>query len=214
MSTKRYIKNKNSEAEKKVINPNKELFLDLPAKKYDILYVDPPWDYGGKLQYDKSSFEKNNENFDKDIFISSASFHYPTIKFKDLAKLDIQSISKDDALLFMWTTGPHMEIAIKLGNEWGFKYKTMAFVWEKQNHNPGHYTISSTEFCLVFKKGKIPRPRGIRNARQFISKKRTRHSEKPIEVSEMIHKMFPKQDKIELFARRKSDKWDYWGLDI
>ena len=26
------------------------LYPDLPNKKYDIIYADPPWDYGGKMQ--------------------------------------------------------------------------------------------------------------------------------------------------------------------
>ena len=29
-----------------------------------------------------------------------------------------------------------------------------------------------------------------------------------------ITKMFPKQRRIELFARRKVDGWDAWGLDV
>jgi 16S rRNA G966 N2-methylase RsmD len=30
------------------------MYPDLPNKKYDVIYADPPWDYGGKLQFDKS----------------------------------------------------------------------------------------------------------------------------------------------------------------
>lgn len=37
---------------------------------------------------------------------------------------------------------------------------------------------------------------------------------KPDEVREAIEKMFPTQDKIELFARRKSKGWTEWGLDV
>ena len=31
-----------------------EFYPDLPTKKYDVIYCDPPWDYGGKMQFDKS----------------------------------------------------------------------------------------------------------------------------------------------------------------
>ena len=31
-----------------------EFYPDLPEKKYDVIYCDPPWDYGGKMQFDKS----------------------------------------------------------------------------------------------------------------------------------------------------------------
>ena len=56
----------NTKAQKKIkINPLDELFPELPDKKYSIIYADPPWDYGGKMQYDNSS--KKDENID---------FHY------------------------------------------------------------------------------------------------------------------------------------------
>lgn len=29
-----------------------------------------------------------------------------------------------------------------------------------------------------------------------------------------IERMFPTQDKIELFARHKPENWDVWGLDV
>lgn len=205
----------NPEAKKrKKINPLDELYPKLPNEKYDVIYADPPWDYGGKMQFDKSSIKTENLNFERNIFISSAEFKYPTIKMKELKELDVKSISADDCLLFMWTTGPHLSNALELGKSWGFEYKTVAFVWDKMIHNPGRYTLSQTELCLVFKKGKIPSPRGARNIRQLISIKRGRHSEKPDKVIEGITKMFPQQKKIELFARKNYIGWDNWGLEI
>jgi N6-adenosine-specific RNA methylase IME4 len=81
-------------------------------------------------------------------------------------------------------------------------------------HNPGRYTLSQTEFCLVFKKGRIPSPRGARNIRQLIRVPRGEHSEKPEQVIDGITKMFPEQRKIELFARKNYFGWDNWGLEI
>lgn len=205
----------NVEAKKRTkINPLDDLYPELPQKQYDVIYADPPWDYGGKMQYDKSSKKDTNTNFEKNIFISSAAFKYPTVKLKDLKMLDVDSIATDDCLLFMWTTGPQFANAIELGEAWGFKYKTVAFVWDKMIHNPGQYTLSQTEMCLVFKKGRIPKPRGARNVRQMVYKKRGKHSEKPLEVTEGITKMFPSQAKIELFARNNFAGWDNWGLEI
>ena len=68
--------------------------------------------------------------------------------------------------------------------------------------------------CLVFKKGKIPNPRGARNIRQLVTIPRGKHSEKPEQVIDGITKMFPKQSKIELFARKNYVGWDNWGLEI
>ncbi len=107
-----------------------------------------------------------------------------------------------------------MANAVELGQAWGFEYKTVAFVWDKMVHNPGRYTLSQTEFCLVFKRGRIPTPRGARNIRQLVQVPRGKHSEKPEHVIDGITKMFPKQRKIELFARKNYNGWDNWGLEI
>jgi len=191
-----------------------EFYPELPEKKYDVIYADPPWDYGGKLQFDKSSKSADKIDLGKNIFISSANFKYPTVKTKDLKKIPVHEISKNDCLLFMWVTNPHLSQGIELGKAWGFEYKTVGFVWDKMVHNPGQYTLSYCELCLIFKKGRIPKPRGVRNIKQLIRSKRGKHSEKPIDVLKNIELMFPTQDKIELFARKKPESWDVWGLDV
>jgi N6-adenosine-specific RNA methylase IME4 len=205
----------NKEAKKRTRqNPLEELYPNLPSEKYDVIYADPPWDYGGKMQYDKSSVSKDKIDLNKKIFISSASFIYPTLKTSELKKLNVASIANEDCLLFMWTSSPHLQQAIELGVAWGFDYKTVAFVWDKMSHNPGQYTLSNCELCLVFKRGKIPKPRGARNIQQLVRAPRQAHSVKPQQVMDDITKMFPKQRRIELFARRKVDGWDAWGLDV
>ena len=66
------------------------LYPELPNKRYDIIYADPPWHYNGKLQFDKTSTSKEKLDLNRKIFISSASFKYPTVKTKDLKKIPIQ----------------------------------------------------------------------------------------------------------------------------
>ena len=195
-------------------NPLDSVFPKLPEKKYSILYADPPWHYNGKMQYDRSAVVDLNQNWEKNIFISSACFKYPTVKTSHLKELPVGQIAEGDSLLFMWTTNPHLAQAIELGNAWGFEYKTVAFVWNKMSHNPGHYTVSYCELCLLFKRGRIPRPRGARNIKQLVEIPRREHSKKPEQVAEGIEKMFPTQSKIELFARGNRNNWDSWGLDF
>ena len=72
----------------------------------------------------------------------------------------------------------------------------------------------SPEIPLVSIKGKIPQPRGSRKERQFLSELRTKHSKKPDEIRKRIERMFPKQTKIELFARQRYDGWDAWGNEV
>lgn len=190
------------------------LYPDLPEKQFDIIYADPPWDYGGKLQFDKSSKAADKLDPKRTIFISSACFKYPTLKLSELVRIPVPQISKDDCLLFLWVTSPHLAQALTLGQAWGFEYRTVAFVWDKMCHNPGTYTLSNCELCLVFKRGRIPQPRGARNVQQLVRSPRRAHSMKPDEIRDAIAKMFPTQDRIELFARNTSDGWTSWGLDM
>ncbi len=196
------------------INPLETIYPPLPDKKYQVIYADPPWDYGGKMQYDKTTIKNENIGFQKKIFLSSAAFKYPTLKLKQLKELNVAAIADNDCILFMWTTGPQMANSIELGKAWGFEYKTIAFVWDKMVHNPGRYTLSQTEFVLAFKKGRFPQPRGARNIKQMLQVHRSKHSAKPVIVIDGITKMFPEQAKIELFARDNYTGWDNWGLEI
>lgn len=181
------------------------MFPSFPDKKYEIIYADPPWDYKGQKQHAGAGKKDTG----------GAASHYPTIKLSDLKNLDVRSLAAENCLLFMWATSPHLDQAIELGKAWGFRWATVAFVWDKQKTNPGFYTLSQTELCLVFKHGKIPQPRGARNIRQLVSVPRGEHSSKPSQIREAIDAMFPSQTKIELFARGSegSKLWDFWGLE-
>ena len=53
-----------------------------------------------------------------------------------------------------------------------------------------------------------------RSEKQLIRVPRGKHSEKPMEVLYAIERMFPTQERIELFARHKPAHWDVWGLDV
>ena len=77
------------------VNNLPEFYPELPDEKFDIIYCDPPWDYGGKMQFDKSSIKSENKDWKMDIFISAANFKYPTVKTKDLMKIPIQDICAD-----------------------------------------------------------------------------------------------------------------------
>lgn len=186
--------------------PASNLFPALPKDRFAVIYADPPWDYKGQLQH---AGEGSSDT-------GGAAKHYPTVTLKALKSLPVADIAEDDCLLFMWATSPHLDQAIELGKAWGFEWATVAFVWDKKKTNPGFYTLSQCELCLVFKSGKIPQPRGARNVRQLVEAERGAHSSKPAEVRERIAAMFPSQNKIELFARPGSQNlegWRAWGLD-
>lgn len=172
--------------------------------KFEIIYADPPWDYKGQRQHGGAGV----------VDTGGSAAHYPTMTLSKLKRLDVLSIAADNALLFMWVTNPHLDQGIELLKSWGFAWATVGFVWDKQRVNPGFYTMSQCELCLIGKRGKIPNPRGARNVRQLVSSPRQEHSRKPEEVRTRIAEMFPHQPRAELFARGRVRGWSAWGEEI
>jgi N6-adenosine-specific RNA methylase IME4 len=172
-------------------------------EKFSVIYCDPPWDYAGRTQHTDGDFKEGK----------SAINHYDTMTLEQLKELKVSDICEKDCLIFMWSSSPHLVQALELMRGWGFEYKTVAFVWDKQKVNPGYYTMSQVELCLVGKRGKIP-IRGSRNERQFLSEMRRSHSQKPDAVRDRIARMFPNVRKVELFARVATTGWSVWGNEV
>lgn len=175
-------------------NPNIIPFSD---KKYQIIYADPPWEW---QTYSDKGRKKTSDK------------HYPLMRIDDIKDLPVCEIADKDCILFMWVQDAHLENAIKIGNSWGFQYKTIAFVWDKQNFGMGYWTRKGAEICLLFKRGYPRRKSG--GVRQFISKRVKQHSKKPDEVRDRIVELMGDLPRIELFARQKVEGWDAIGYDI
>lgn len=174
---------------------------------FDIIYADPPWAYGDTMFNAKEPGRAAGH--------SAARMHYETMTPKSLKELPVPSIAAENCLLFLWVTSPNLDVAFEIIKAWKFKHATVAFIWHKQRVNAGNYTMSQCEMVLVAKRGKIPQPRGARNVRQFLSEKATSHSRKPDEIRHRIEDMFPKQRKIELFARgAPAPGWTAWGNEV
>jgi len=175
-------------------------------KKYQIIYADPPWSYRQR-QINFQSYDSGKKYF------NDVNEHYQTLTNEDIKSLPIWYLADKDCLLFLWVTSPNLDVGIDVGKAWGFEYKQVAFVWDKQRTNYGFYTLTQCELCLVFKKGKIPK-KSANNIRQFLSERLGKHSTKPTEIRERIYRMFPNVEKIELFARQKTEGWDVWGNEV
>lgn len=116
-------------------------------KKYKIIYADPPWEYRQK-QINFQSYDQGKK------YSNNVTEHYPTMSNQDIKYLPVSDFADEDCLLFLWVTSPNLDVGIEVGRAWGFEYKTVAFVWDKQRTNYGFYTLSSVELCLVFKKAR------------------------------------------------------------
>ena len=184
--------------------------IPLPNKKYNIIYADPPWHYGSKSAGNNTTSSQ----------IKPLSEHYNTMTLEELKKLPIKEISEEDAVCFMWVTDSHIDEALEIYKEWGFKYKTIAFNWIKTTAKGNYYknvapwTMKSSEICLLGTKGAMTKYKKQNNIESLVIAERSNHSKKPKEVRNRIELLFGDLPKIELFAREKTDGWDVWGNEV
>lgn len=181
-------------------------------KKYEIIYADPPWSY----------YNDMTVNPDCTTVKGMRRPPYPVMSINDICKLPIKNITAENAILFIWTTDYHLASCIeKVIPAWGFKYKTIGFVWAKKDKNGkqisfmGAYTKKSgCEICLIATKGKDTHKLVQKhNINSFIEYPRQEHSKKPDIVRDSIVELCGDRTRIELFARNNFNGWDVWGND-
>lgn len=138
----------------------------------------------------------------------------------DIKSLDIKSIVSDNAIMFMWCTFPYLKDQLEVFEAWGFTYKTVGFTWIKTNiRNPkpffgtGFYTKSNAEVCMLGTRGRVIKP-ATNKISSVVIAPRQRHSSKPVIIRDLINKLYPDLNKVELFAREYSDGWTSTGLDL
>ena len=178
-------------------------------KKYNVIYADPPWHFGGG-----GVFQDGGRP------IRKTSDQYRLTKTKDLENLQVKDIAAEDALLFMWTTDQHLPDALSLIDSWGFKYSTVAFYWVKRYEsgalcsNVGCWTMKNCEIVLLATRGKPLKLKKVRNVKQLVEAVRRKHSQKPEEVRDRIVTLTGDIPRVELFARSKTNGWDVWGNEV
>lgn len=175
------------------------------AKKYQIIYADPPW------TYKKSGGIKSARGLAKN--------HYNTMDIEDIKNLNVQSIADKNCYLFLWVTGPCIQEGLNVLKAWGFELFTVAFTWVKKNKKSdslfwgmGNSTRANAEYVLLGRKGKLDRV--ARNIHSVVMSKIEAHSKKPDEVRKRIELLYGDLSRIELFARQKINGWDSWGNEV
>ena len=134
---------------------------------------------------------------------------------EEIASLPVGEWADKDAILFMWVTDPLLPEQIKIGERWGFKYKTVGFYWTKTTvtgkpfFGCGYYTRANPEMCLIFTKGSPGRPK-LLNVRRWVTSPVREHSRKPDEIRDYIRDMYD-GPRLEMFARTTTEGWDVWG---
>lgn len=174
-------------------------FSQVPRGHYYVVLADPPWAYGDKMT--GHSFSLDHE--------------YQTQPKKWIESLPVQQIAAASSTLLLWVPSPLLPDGLAVMRAWGFKFKTVAFVWSKRTTlgkevaNLGRWTMGNVELCLLGTRG---RPQRVaRNVRQLIVAERRRHSAKPEEAACRIERLFGTAPRVELFARTAREGWDQFG---
>lgn len=172
--------------------------IETPAGKYRVIMADPPWQYSDKLI----------EGY------GAAEHHYQTLTPEQLIDYEHDEVRlteafADDSVLFLWATCPMLREALQVMNGWGYDYKAQ-FVWDKVDHNFGHYNSVRHELLLVGVRGDCQPDKMVLHD-SVVTVKRGEHSEKPDEFIGIITKLYTVGPYLELFARVDRDGWTTWG---
>lgn len=170
------------------------------TKKYKTILADPPWSEtgGGKIR-------------------RGADRHYPLMKTSEVIAMApfVKGLAEENCHLYLWVTNNFLEEGLRVMGAWGFVYKTK-ITWMKDRFGLGQYFRGITEDCLFGVRGVLPYKKVDGKRQQGVTgfnAPRTKHSEKPEEMRQMIEKVsYPPY--IELFARKETLGWDVWGNEV
>lgn len=188
---------------------------------YSILYADPNW------VFDTYS-EKGQTR--------GAVLQYDTSPTAVIASLPVIHIADKNSILFMWVNGPRLFDAEIVMDAWGFKYKSIAFVWVKLTKDGqgfpignGYWTRQNPEICVygyhkeyyieddadICLLGTRGQPKRIdASVPTLVLAPRGKHSQKPAIVRDKIVQLVGDLPRIELFATERVTGWDAYGNEI
>jgi N6-adenosine-specific RNA methylase IME4 len=177
----------------------------LPDKKYGVIVCDDAWDF--KPWSRETGMDRHAANY---YLVEDAH----TADELHEATKDRFACAADICLLAMWSTVPHLAIAIDLLRKRGFRYVSH-FIWGKDKAGTGYWNSNKHEILLLGVKGEIPCPAP---GQQWVSLQIapvTEHSAKPQIFLQMFEEYFPHVPKIELNRRGKPRPgWSCWGNEV
>jgi N6-adenosine-specific RNA methylase IME4 len=204
--------------------------IALPAGPFGCILADPPWRFatysakGRGRCPDGPLSAKAARNLQHQ---NRPERHYATMTLDEIKALPVAASAARDCVLLMWAVDPMIPEALQVGAAWGFKFKTVGFVWAKERRETskrgaafedandkrfpmgtGYWTRANPELCLLFTRGK---PKRVSAAvRKLLIAPRREHSRKPDEQYARIEALVP-GPYLELFARHSRPGWTAWG---
>jgi N6-adenosine-specific RNA methylase IME4 len=169
----------------------------MTMKSYPAILADPPWHFAVRSPKGEGR---------------SASQHYNIMGLDEICALPVSDMAAKDSTLFLWAIDPMLPQALRVIEQWGFTYKTVAFTWAKTNAKSdgfftgmGFWTRANCEHCLLATRG-APK-RQAKDVRRLVVSPRREHSRKPDEVRTRIERLVA-GPYVELFARSRAPGWD------
>ncbi len=175
-------------------------------KKYKIIYADPPWKQskGGKKNKRPNS--------------SGKELDYPVISLDEIQAILVKASFRSDNshVLFLWTIDKYLFEAERMAIRLGYKLHAR-MIWNKVTGIPAAFTIRyGHEYLLYLYHGKLlPVAKNERGKiHSVFTEQVKRHSQKPEKAYEIIERLYPEANRLELFARHKRCGWDSWGNEV
>ncbi len=176
--------------------------MELPNKRYNIIYADPPWDIGGYVHGG-----------------NHVELPYQTMTDDEIISLPIVRIVDDAAVCFLWCVDSKIPLLKPLMASWGFDYKCIGFIWNKKAKTTNgtsapfpNFTRRSCEYCFIGVRGKYKIL--SKTVEQLISTPIKDHIMKPAIFRTLIVELFGDLPRIELFSRENIEGWDAWGNQV
>jgi len=173
---------------------------ELPDLKglFDVVSVDPPWNYEGE--------NKNKTSFDS--VGRRVANPYPEMTTQEIKQIELPLMK--DSIVFLWTTHKFLPDALEILKEWNLEYKG-TLVWNKEKMGMGAWFRMQCEFCLVGIKGK-PYWENTKY-RDILIEPRREHSRKPDSFFTMVEEITLGR-RLEYFSREKRQGWEVFGNDV
>ena len=181
--------------------------IPFPDKKYQIIYADPPWQYGVWGKGSKESCFKKKFNW-KDVPLP-----YPSMTLEEIKSLTVNDLADTNCELYLWTTQKYLPFIFDVISAWGFKYcQTITWCKKPMGTGQGGVFTPTTEFLILGRKGKMPKFKRV-DSTWWQIKRQSKHSKKPDFFRELIESV-SNPPRIELFARTQTPGWDVWGNEV
>jgi N6-adenosine-specific RNA methylase IME4 len=163
--------------------------VDMPAGKFEVIVIDPPWPYG--TQYDPDGRRAANP--------------YPEMSLEEIQALELPHA--DDCVLWLWTTHKFMRYSFEILEKWGFR-DVAILTWVKDRMGLGTWLRSQSEFCIMAVRG-CPTI-NLTNQTTVINGAMREHSRKPDEFYQMIKELCPGRI-LDYFSREKREGIEAFG---